>query len=376
MTWQFHSFPPRRSFSGKCACRATAFRTEPRIVSASGLGNHGPTEHCCGELLLWGISHEKDVARSDRRGGFHRVRLRGRLAGPYADEGCSSARSGRQLDRLLYRRRRRLRHVEPGKSGLTSIRRFVGRAGARLQIDRHDDHRRPRLFRHRAGRLRLSVRHWARSSSWSAPSPMAIGATSQGERSIFPAHRHPVGDEKLSSLVGSRRPCRLARLPATADLLLGRLHRGALRPAKLQPNLFGLPSASRRRLHRPADLQGLVPRRWRRICARTSCPACSGRPSIACRSSTRTDQPVPDFTRPACRPATREDSQQVGADRPQRAGLSLQLGRPGGCEVLIRPDGQTTESPGIVRGFLLSRGRHCSTVATVANSFRSRVLSP
>ena len=45
-----------------------------------------------------------------------------------------------------------------------------------------------------------------------------------------------------------------------------------------------------------------------------------------------------------------------GPDHPQRAGLSLQLGRPGGCKVLIRPDGQTTEGPAR-RGFFVAQRR-------------------
>src|SRR5581483_11605780 len=84
------------------------------------------------------------------------------------------------------------------------------------------------------------------------------------------------------------------------------------------------------------------------------------------------DQPVPDH---ACSGDwLLRGLPQVGADRAQRAGLSLQLGRPGGCEVLIRPDGQTTESPGIARGFFVARhGRPAARCGSLPELWVERV---
>ena len=200
----------------------------------------------------------------------------------------------------------------------------------------------------------------------SAPSATT---TSPAKRATFNRSRPRISSVRKSwTPVGCRRPHRLAGDPATADLFLGRLHRSPL-VNQVNCNVSTCCPPVTDYIQRQ-HLQGLLPRRRRRIRAELLCPACSGRPNTASRNSIPRHHRFYNATTNLR--GRQLDRLQNGNTRSQRAGLPLQLGWPGRRQVLrseVLKLADTTKSPGFARGFFVpeaSRRQRFAAPASLA----------
>ncbi len=162
--------------------------------------------------------------------------------------------------------------------------------------------------------------------------------------------------------MGRRRPHRLARLPAAPDLLLGWLHRSPVWPSGLhQPRWSSLRHCAGH-LHGQPLVQGLVLGGWRRVRAELPAwPVLEDRVSLL--ADGRRDEPA-IFHRNEHAGGLLGRLQEVHPHGSQRTRLSLQLGWPGGCEVLISPE-PDVKAPVLCRGFFSRHG--CWFVCTKPN---------
>ena len=154
----------------------------------------------------------------------------------------------------------------------------------------------------------------------------------------YDAHRlafGSIGEEKLKTswAAGGR----IGWLPFQRSSSWSSCRAAIRRPGLTQVD-FARPSAVRRLRSAPreAHLLRLVPRLAAMSTASAGSRACPGRPNIALPTTAPTTsrscsrQPVP-------RPAIRVEFAQIRPHHPQRAGLALQLRRPGGRALLSEP---------------------------------------
>ena len=251
------------------------------------------------------------------------------------------------LDRLLHRRRRRLRHVESANS--TPVDTVAG--SRRTQLS-DQTHRWPWLFRNGWRWLRLSVRR-----QWAAGFVVGASATTTSPASRAPSairfYRQPTGQEKLR--LGLWRPASagLARRSGPADLFLRRLlprrHSTGHQPHALVPG-------GRRGHHHPT----IRPKGWFIGAGDENTgylrlrPACSGRPNIAFGVLRSHDPPMtftPAVGGGATGTAVRHFKPWVQTIRTRWSTASTGVARSSRSTDLSRTD--QLESPGICRGFFV-----------------------